>query len=231
MRTPKRVCPAPTIAARCPNVPHPRIVLSGESLEADNPGASVVDSAPVVVGVSGASGAPIAVRVLEGLRAANVPVALVVSDGAGALLREECGLTPQDLGAYATVVYADRDLGAPIASGSRPTRGMVVVPCSAHTIAQIATGLSGTLITRAAHVHLKERRPLVVVPRETPLPTPMLRNLTTLSELGVVVLDAAPPYYLHPRSVDDLTGYLAGKVLDHLGVPHQLYRGWKSEVP
>ncbi len=158
-------------------------------------------------------------------------MALVLSDGATALLQEECNLRPSDLAAYASVAYSDHQLDAPIASGSRPTRGMVVVPCSANTVAQIATGLSGTLLTRAAHVHLKERRRLVVVPRESPLPTTMLRNRTTLSELGVVVLDAAPPYYLHPRSVDDLTGYLAGKVLDHLGVPHHLYRGWKAEAP
>jgi flavin prenyltransferase len=158
-------------------------------------------------------------------------VALVVSEGGRAVLTEECELTPADLSAYASTTYADTDLGAPIASGSRPTRGMVIVPCSAHTAAQVAVGLAGTLITRAAHVHLKERRPLLVVPRETPLSTPLLRNLTTLSELGVVVLDAAPPYYLHPRSVDDLTGYLAGKVLDHLGVPHALYRGWKVGAP
>jgi flavin prenyltransferase len=181
------------------------------------------------VGVSGASGAPIALRVLQGLRTARAPVALVVSNGAVALLREECGLAPEALSEYATVVYSDSDLAAPIASGSRPTRGMVVVPCSGSTAAKIALGLGDTLLTRAAQVHLKERRRLIVVPRETPLPTTLLRHLTTLSELGVVVLDAAPPYYLHPRSVDDLTSYLAGKVLDQLGVPHQLYRGWKSE--
>jgi flavin prenyltransferase len=184
---------------------------------------------PIVVGVSGASGAPIALRVLEALHAAHAPVALVVSDGATAVLREECGLAPEALAKYATVVYSDHDLAAPIASGSRPSRGMVVVPCSGNTVAHLALGLSNTLLTRAAYVHLKERRRLVIVPRETPLPTILLRHLTTLSELGVVVLDAAPPYYLHPRSVDDLTSYLAGKVLDQLGVPHQLYRGWRSE--
>jgi flavin prenyltransferase len=184
---------------------------------------------PLVVGVSGASGAPIALRVLEALRAARVPVALVVSDGAGAVLREECGLGPEALTPFATVVYSDHELAAPIASGSRPTRGMVVVPCSGNTAARIALGLGDTLLTRAAQVHLKERRRLVVVPRETPLPTLLLRHLTSLSELGVVVLDAAPPYYLHPKSVDDLVAYLAGKVLDQFGVPHQLYRGWKSE--
>jgi flavin prenyltransferase len=189
----------------------------------------VVESPPIVVGVSGASGAPIAIRVLEALKAADVPVALVVSEGARLVLEEECHRTPEDLQKLASATYSDRELGAPIASGSRPTRGMVVVPCSTNTTAKIALGLCDTLLTRAAHVHLKERRRLIIVPRETPLPTTLLRHLTTLSEAGVVVLDAAPPYYLQPRSVDDLTGYLAGKVLDHLGVPHELYRGWKAD--
>jgi flavin prenyltransferase len=191
----------------------------------------VEDSAPIVVGVSGASGAPIAVRVLEALHAAHQPVALVVSEGARAVLEEESQQTPESLRALATSSYSDRDLGAAIASGSRPTRGMVIVPCSANTAAKVALGMCDTLITRAAHVHLKERRRLIVVPRETPLPTTLLRHLTTLSELGVVVLDAAPPYYLHPRSVDDQTSYLAGKVLDHLGVAHHLYQGWKAGEP
>ena len=184
---------------------------------------------PIVVGVSGASGAPIAVRVVRGLHDAGVPVALVVSEGARAVLNEECGLDVDALRPYARDVYDDRDLGAAVASGSYRTRGMVVVPCSSNTAAKIALGLGDTLLTRAAHVHLKERRPLVVVPRETPLPTVLLRHLTALSELGVVVLVASPAYYLKPTSVDEVTDYLAGKVLDHLGVPHRLYRGWKEE--
>lgn len=106
---------------------------------------------------------------------------------------------------------------------------MVVVPCSSSTAAKIALGLGDTLLTRAAQVHLKERRPLVLVPRETPLSTALLRHLTTLSEYGAVILVASPAYYLHPTSIDEVTDYLAGKVLDHLGVAHQLYRGWKSE--
>lgn len=191
----------------------------------------MADEPPIVVGVSGASGAPIALRVLDALREARVPVALVVSDGAVAVLREECGVAPDALADRAEAVYSDHDLAAPIASGSRATRGMAIVPCSANTVAKVALGLGDTLLARAAHVHLKERRKLVIVPRETPLPTTLLRHLTTLSELGVVVLDAAPPYYLHPRTVDDQTAYLAGKVLDHLGVPHQLYRGWKADRP
>ena len=183
---------------------------------------------PIVVGVSGASGAPIAIRVLRALHEARCPVALVVSDGAQAVLREECGLEVEGLRPYAHDIYDDADLGAPIASGSRPTRGMAVVPCSGNTAAKIALGLGDSLLTRAAQVHLKERRPMVVVPRETPLSTVLLRHLTSLSELGAVVLVASPAYYLRPSSIDDVTDYLAGKVLDHLGVPHSLYRGWKA---
>jgi flavin prenyltransferase len=188
----------------------------------------VQEVGPVVVGVSGASGAPIAVKVLEGLRAARCPTVLVASRAGLDVVREETGRDASALGALVDTAYADDDLAAPIASGSRPTRGMAIVPCSATTAAKVALGLGDTLLTRAAHVHLKERRRLVVVPRETPMPTILLRHLTTLSELGAVVLVASPAYYLRPRSVDDISAYLAGKVLDHLGVPHTLYRGWKD---
>ena len=182
-----------------------------------------------MVGVTGASGAPIAVRVLRALREADLPVALVVSDGAVAVLFEECGMRPADLAPLARSVYSDHDLAAPIASGSNPTRAMAIVPCSGNTVAKVALGLSDTLLTRCAQVHLKERRPLVVVPRETPMSTTLLRHLTSLSQDGAIVLPVAPPYYLHPRSVDDLTDYVAGKVLDHLAVPHHLYRGWRAD--
>ncbi|MCI4325753.1 MAG: UbiX family flavin prenyltransferase [Thermoplasmata archaeon] len=182
----------------------------------------------VVIGVSGASGAPIAVRVLEALQTAGVPVALVVSDGAKAVLREECGIDPSTLAAKATRSFDDHDLAAPIASGSVPTRGMAIVPASMNTVAKIALGLGDSLLLRAAQVHLKERRPLVIVPRETPISAVHLRHLATLAELGVVVLPASPPYYTHPTSVQDQTDYLAGKVLDQLGVAHTLYKGWKG---
>ena len=188
------------------------------------------EGGPFVVGVSGASGAPIAVKVLEALRDAHLPVALVASSAGLEVVREEVGLDRAGLARLAETIYADDDLGAPIASGTRPTRGMVVVPCSSSTAAKIALGLGDTLLARAAHVHLKERRKLVLVPRETPLPTILLRHLASLSELGVVVLVASPAYYLRPRSIDDVTSYMAGKVLDHLGVAHTLYRGWKAEA-
>jgi flavin prenyltransferase len=180
------------------------------------------------VGVSGASGAPIALRVLESLHDAHLPVSLVLSEGARTVLREETDLDESALRSWATHVYPDDDLAAPIASGSVATRGMVVVPCSSNTAAKIALGLGDTLLTRAAAVHLKERRRFIVVPRETPLSTTLLRHLTTLSELGAVVLVASPAYYLRPKSVGEMTDYLAGKVLDHLGIAHQLYRGWKA---
>lgn len=154
----------------------------------------------------------------------------MVSDGGAAVLQEECGLSVSELGRRATVSYSERDLAAPIASGSRPNQGMAIVPCSANTTAKVALGLADTLITRAAHVQLKERRRLVLVPRETPLSAIQLRHLADLAALGVAIVDAAAPYYTHPTSVDDQVAYLAGKVLEQLGVPHQLYRGWRAEA-
>lgn len=190
------------------------------------------ESPPVVIGVTGASGAPIAVRALRALHDAHVPVALVVSSGAVPVLREECGIGPDALAPFARDVYSDGDFTSPIASGSRRTRAMAIVPCSSNTLAKVAVGISDTLITRAAQVHVKERRPLVVVPRETPLSAIALRHMTTLAELGVVVLPASGAYYTHPRSVEDITDFLAGRLLDHLGVAdHHLYRGWREGGP
>ncbi len=185
---------------------------------------------PFVVGVSGASGAPIAVRVVAALRDAGASVAVVVSAGGRAVLKEESEIEVDRLAGPRTTLYGDQDLGAPIASGSVPTRGMVVVPCSGTTVAKLALGFGDTLLTRAAQVHLKERRTLVVVPRETPVTSVHLRHLATLSDLGAVILPASPAYYLHPSRIEDVTDYVAGKVLDHLGVAHQLYRGWKAGV-
>jgi 4-hydroxy-3-polyprenylbenzoate decarboxylase len=182
----------------------------------------------VIFAVTGASGAPIAWQALRAIHHAGVPVALVVSRGAVPVLKEECGLAPSDLARYARDVYDDGDLAASIASGSRPSRGMAIVPCSGNTLAKVSVGISDSLITRAAQVQLKEGRPLIVVPRETPLGAIQLRHMTNLAELGVVVLMASGAYYTHPRTVDDITDYLAGKLLDHLGVPHTLYRGWKA---
>lgn len=169
--------------------------------------------------------------VLDALAAAGRPVALVVSAGGAAVLQEESGLSITELGRKATTTYSDGDVAAAIASGSRPNQGMAIVPCSANTAAKVALGLADTLITRAAHVQIKERRRLVVVPRETPMSAIQLRHLADLAALGVSVVDAAPPYYTHPTSVDDQVAFLAGKVLEQLGVPHRLYRGWRAGAP
>lgn len=181
-----------------------------------------------MIAVTGASGAPIAARVIETLRESRVDYVVVLSGGAEAVIREELQMEPEAVLRGTLTVYKDSDMGAPIASGSRPTQGMAIVPCSSNTLAKVALGLADTLITRAAHVHIKEHRRLVVVPRETPLSAIELGHMTRLAELGVVVLVASPPYYLHPKSLGDQVDYLAGKVLDHLGIPHQLYRGWRA---
>lgn len=205
------------------------ILIRRELLRAIKPEESAVsEEGPYVVGLTGASGAPIAARVLETLRTVGVDHAVILSDGAAAVIREELGVDPEELLKGTPTVYADSDFSAPIASGSRRTRGMAVVPCSTNTLAKIALGLADTLITRVAHVHLKEHRRLVLVPRETPLSAIELGQMTRLAELGVVILPASPPYYLHPKGVGDLVDFLAGKTLDHLGIPHQLYRGWRE---
>lgn len=184
---------------------------------------------PLVVGITGSSGAPIALSALKALKAARVPVALVVSRGGAAVLKEEAGLEVAALAPLVSATYAEDDVASPIASGSTPSRGMAIVPCSSNTLAKVALGIGDNLVTRAAHVHLKERRRLVLVPRETPLSTLQLRHLATLSELGAVIVDAAPPYYLGAERVEELADYLAGKLLDQFGVPHRLYRGWKAD--
>lgn len=199
----------------------------------------------VAVGVTGASGALYAVRTLAALLSAGVTVELVVSDYGRRLLRDEVGpeaaldRLPAYLAArYGTVVeegrlivHSNKDLGASIASGSQGCEAMVIVPCSMKTLAGIAHGLSRSLIERAADVMLKERRPLVMVPRETPLSLPQLKNLVLCAEAGAIVVPAMPAFYQQPATIDDLGGFMAGKILSVLGIPHTLYPAWTGEVP
>ena len=146
----------------------------------------------LIVGISGASGAPLALAFLRGLRAAGVGAELIVSRGGALTLRQECCLEPQDLAVYADAVYDNDDLAAPPASGSHPSLGMAVVPCSMKTAAGICTGYSDNLLLRAADVALKERRRLVLAAREAPLSTLHLRNLYELSRLGAVIVPPVP---------------------------------------
>ncbi len=184
--------------------------------------------APVVVGVSGASGMPYALDLLRALREARVEVHLVATRGALKVLRAETDLDADALFALAHRHYPDDDLAAPIASGSFATRGMAVVPASQTTLAKIAAGIADNLLTRAAFVHLKERRPLVLVPRETPLALPALRSMLAAAEAGAVVLPACPGFYHRPRSVEDLLRFVTQRILDHLGVALDWAPRWEG---
>ncbi len=199
---------------------------------------------PLVAAVTGASGAPYAVRLLAALLAAKVPLYLIVSRHGWRLLQMETGAGDLDGlrrivggrggrggrgGDWSKVrVFENDDRGATPASGSTPTRGMVICPCSMGTLAAVAQGHSRSLIERAADVTLKERRPLVLVPRETPLSLVHLRNMTAATEAGAVVLPAAPGFYGRPKKVDDLVEFVVARVLDHLGVEHTLGTRWSS---
>jgi 4-hydroxy-3-polyprenylbenzoate decarboxylase len=194
----------------------------------------------VAVGITGASGALYAVRTVAALLACGAEVELVVSDFGKRLLREELGegASLDGLSTYLDrrygegvragnlVVHNNRDVGASIASGSYMCESMVIVPCSMKTLAGVAHGLSRTLIERAADVMLKERRPLVVVPRETPMSLPQLRNMVSCAEAGAMVLPAMPAFYQGPRTLDDLADFMAGKIVSALGFSHTLYPPW-----
>jgi flavin prenyltransferase len=198
----------------------------------------------VALAITGASGALYAVRTLAELLSRGVNVELVVSDYGRRLLRDELGeeaalekIVPYLSSKYGAgvadgslVVHSNRDLGATIASGSHHCTAMAIVPCSMKTLAGIAHGLSRNLVERAADVMLKERRPLVIVPRETPMSLPALRNMVLCAEAGAMIVPAMPAFYQQPRSLDDLADFMAGKILSALGFDHTLYPAWTGKV-
>jgi 4-hydroxy-3-polyprenylbenzoate decarboxylase len=188
--------------------------------------AAEATKARLVVGLTGASGAPYALDLLQTLAALPVEVHLVVSAGARRVLAAEADRPVAEVEAMAGVVYDDRDVGAAVASGSFLTLGMAVVPCSASTLAKVAHGLADTLITRAAHVHLKERRPLVLVPREAPYSRPMLEAMLRAHDGGARILPASPGFYHRPEGIPDLLGFVTARVLDQLGVDHRRSSRW-----
>ncbi|MEZ4455656.1 MAG: UbiX family flavin prenyltransferase [Gemmatimonadales bacterium] len=188
---------------------------------------------PLVFALTGASGAPYAVRTLELLARHHVPVWLIVSGHGSRLLAEECGigslaeLQAATGGDWSTVTaFDDADRGAKPASGSQRTRGMLVCPCSMGTVSAIAHGTSRSLVERAADVTLKERRRLVVVPRETPLSVVHLRNLTTLAEAGATILPAAPGYYHRPTRIEELVDFIAQRILDQFDIAIETAPRW-----
>ena len=193
---------------------------------------------PVVLAITGASGAPYAVRLLEALVANAVPTWLIVSSHGWRLLATESGIAtldalrvfvgPERFDAHVRV-FDDGDRGAAPASGSARTAGMVVCPCSMGTVSAIAHGTSRSLVERAADVALKERRRLLLVPRETPLSLVHLENLAAVTRAGAIVLPAAPGFYHQPQTIAELVDFIVARILDHLDVEHDLGRRWGGD--
>src|SRR2546427_4353484 len=198
----------------------------------------------VAVAITGASGAVYATRTTAALLERGVRIELIVSDYGRRLLRDELGeqasvdrlaafLTDKygaGVGAGTIILHSNRDLGATIASGSHGCSAMVIVPCSMKTLAAVAHGLSRSLIERAADVMLKEQRRLIIVPRETPMSLPQLRNMVLCAEAGAMILPAMPAFYQQPKTLDDLADFIAGKILSALGFDHDLYQPWTGRA-
>jgi 4-hydroxy-3-polyprenylbenzoate decarboxylase len=183
----------------------------------------------IVVAVSGGSGMPYAVDLLQALRRIDgIETHLVVTAGAKLVLPTEIDMSLSDLLALADVVHKDGDLGAPIASGSFRAHGMAVVPCSAGTLAKVAQGFTDNLVSRAAHVCLKERRPLVLTVREAPYSRPMLANMLAAHDAGAIVLPASPGFYHRPASVNELIAGITARTLDNLGLEHHHAPRWRD---
>jgi 4-hydroxy-3-polyprenylbenzoate decarboxylase len=197
----------------------------------------------VAVAVTGASGAIYAVRTIAALLSLGGRLEIVFSDYGRRLLMDELGSDAkverllellvarygEDVKRGSFVVHSNRDLGAALASGSHLCESMVIVPCSMKTLAGVAHGLSRSLIERAADVMLKEQRRLVLVPRETPMSLPALRNLVACAEAGAMILPAMPAFYQKPQTIEDLASFVAGKILNALGFEQQLFPAWKGE--
>ncbi|MGN6063234.1 MULTISPECIES: UbiX family flavin prenyltransferase [Brevundimonas] len=182
----------------------------------------------LVVGISGASGVVYGARVLDALRELGVESHLVVTRAALLTLSQETDLTPDDLTAKADVVHRLNDVGATISSGSFRTLGMIVAPCSVRTMSEIATGVTSTLLTRAADVTLKERRPLVLMVRETPLHLGHLRTMTALTEMGAVIAPPLPAFYAKPDSLEQMIDQSVGRALDVFGLDWSAVRRWEG---
>lgn len=180
----------------------------------------------LVVGISGASGVIYGIRMLQTLRRIGVESHLVVSRSAEVTLAHESSMKVAELRALADVSYAAADIGAAVSSGSFRTLGMVVAPCSVRTMSEIASGVTSTLLTRAADVALKERRRLVLMVRETPLHLGHLRTMTALAEMGAVIAPPVPAFYAKPQGIDDLVDHSVGRVLDLFGLDAGNLRRW-----
>ena len=185
-------------------------------------------TARLIVGISGASGTVYGVRVLEMLRKAEIETHLVMSRSAEMTLAYETDYKPNDVRALASVHYPATDIGAAISSGSFPTMGMIVAPCSIRTMSEIASGVTASLLSRAADVVLKEKRRLVLAIRETPLHVGHLRSMTVLAEIGAVIAPIVPAFYNQPRTVEDIVNHTCGRLLDLFGIDTGTVKRWKG---
>src|SRR3974377_553282 len=187
-------------------------------------------AARLIVGISGASGPVYGVRLLEMLRKAEIETHLVMSRSAEMTLAYETDYKPKDVRALAAVHYSVTDIGAAISSGSFPTMGMIVAPCSIRTMSEIATGVTASLLSRAADVVLKEKRRLVPAIRETPLHGGHLRTMTTLADIGAVIAPIVPAFYNRPKTVDDIVNHTVGRLLDLFGIETSVVRRWQGGI-
>lgn len=183
----------------------------------------------LIIGISGASGAVYGVRLLELLRDTPIETHLVVSKSALITLAHETGLSWPQIKAMSTVCYSNQDIGAAIASGSFKTMGMIVAPCSIRSMSEIASGVTSTLLTRAADVILKERRRLVLMVRETPLHRNHLRSMMELAELGAIIAPPVPAFYAKPTTLSEMVDHTLGRVLDMFDIELGIVRRWRDE--
>jgi 4-hydroxy-3-polyprenylbenzoate decarboxylase len=180
----------------------------------------------LVIAITGSSGVIYGIRMLETLKKLGVESHLIMSEWGARNVKIETDFTVDYVRSLPSKVYEDDNLAAPVSSGSFKTDGMAVVPCSMKTLASIANGFDDSLVSRAAGVCLKERRKLVVVPRETPLSKIHLDNMTKMADAGAIIVPAMPGFYFRPKSMDDLVNHVVGKVLDQFGIEHGLFRRW-----
>ena len=184
----------------------------------------------LVVGITGASGAIYGLKALKALRELKVETHLVISRSAQITVAHELEMNVSELAKLADVTYRIDDIGAAISSGSFPTMGMIIAPCSVRTLAEIASGVTSSLLTRAADVILKERRKLVLMVRETPFHLGHLRAMTAVTEMGAIVMPPLPAFYAKPKTLEDMVDHSVGRALDLLGIENHLVRRWGEEI-
>ena len=182
----------------------------------------------LIVAITGGSGVIYGVKLIESLKSLNLETHLIISEWGEKTIKIETNIAIENIKNLATQYYDNKNMAAPVSSGSFKTKGMVIIPCSMKTLASIANGLDDSLISRAASVCIKEGRKLVVVPRETPLSKIHLENMVKLSELGTTILPAMPGFYFHPNTIDDLLSHIVGKVLDQFDIDNNMFKRWGS---